>query len=164
MKKVIVIGCSGSGKSYFSRKLSEQTGIERYHLDMIWWKEDGTNIERNEFDEKLGEILAKDAWIIDGNYQRTMERRINACDTVIFFDIPLEECIDGIRARKGKPRPDMMWQAAPEEDDAEFMEFVRNYNINNRPQVLELLKMYSRKNIVVFESRCEADDFLSQLK
>ena len=76
MKKVVVIGCGGSGKSVFSRSFAELSGLRLYHLDNIWWREDGTNISREEFDVVLDGILATDEWIIDGNYQRTMERRI----------------------------------------------------------------------------------------
>ena len=164
MKKVIVIGCSGSGKSVFSRSFASLTGLPLYHLDNIWWREDGTNISREEFDVRLGEILARDCWIIDGNYKRTMERRMAACDTVIFFDLPVETCVEGIKARKGKPRPDMPWRGAGDSDDAEFMSFVYNYGANNRPSVLTLLEKYSNKNIIIFKTRTEADEFLKQFE
>jgi adenylate kinase family enzyme len=160
MRKVIIIGCSGSGKSYFARKLRDKTGLPLYHLDNIWWRSDGTNIERVEFDSILGELLGRDEWIIDGNYKRTMERRMDACDTVFFFDLPTEVCLEGIRERKGKERSDMAWKGAPEHDDAEFVEFIKKYNVEHRPYVLELLGKYKDKNIVVFESREDADSFI----
>ena len=162
MKKVIVIGCAGSGKSVFSRSFAQKTGLPLYHLDNIWWREDGTNADRADFDAALGEILAKDAWIIDGNYQRTMEWRMQECDTVIFFDIPTKDCLDGIRARKGSARPDMPWKDAPEDDDEQFMEFIRNYNENNRPRVIELLEKHNDKRIITFTSRAEADEFIEK--
>ena len=164
MKKVIVIGCSGSGKSVFSRSFASLSGFPLYHLDNIWWREDGTNISRDEFDERLGEILDRDEWIIDGNYKRTMERRMAACDTVIFFDLPLEDCIEGIKARRGKPRPDMPWRGAGDSDDPEFMEFVKSFKDVQRPHVIELLEKYSDKRIVIFKSRDEADGFLRDFR
>lgn len=164
MKKVIVIGCAGSGKSVFSRSFASLSGLPLYHLDNIWWREDGTNISREEFDLRLGEILERDEWIIDGNYKRTMERRMDACDTVIFFDLPVEVCIEGIRARKGKERPDMPWRDAPEDDDAEFMEFIRGYNETHRPRVLELIEKYKEKDIFIFKSREDADVWLRTLE
>ena len=160
MKKVIVIGCAGSGKSVFSRSFAHLSGLPLYHLDNIWWREDGSNISREEFDLRLGEILERDEWIIDGNYNRTMERRMEACDTVIFFDLPVDVCIEGIRARKGKIRPDMPWKDAPEDDDKEFMEFIRGYNETHRPCVLDLIEKYKEKNIVIFKSRKDAEKFL----
>ncbi len=163
MKKVIVIGCSGSGKSVFARSFAKLSGLPLYHLDKIWWREDGTNVSREEFDVRLGEILEKDEWIIDGNYRRTMERRMDACDTVIFFDLPTEVCIEGIKARRGKPREDMPWKGAGDSDDPEFMEFVKNYNTINRPIVCELIEKYSYKNIIIFKSRAESEDFFEYL-
>ncbi len=164
MKKIIVIGCSGSGKSVFSRSFASVTNIPLYHLDNIWWREDGTNIEREEFDERLSEILKEDEWIIDGNYKRTMEMRMAACDTVIFFDLPLEVCIEGIKARKGKPRPDMPWKGAGDSDDPEFMAFVTGFDQNVRPGIIELFEKYSDKDIRIFKSREESEAFLKEFK
>lgn len=164
MKKVLVIGCAGSGKSVFSRSFAQKTGLPLYHLDNIWWQEDGATVERDEFDRALAEILARDEWIIDGNYQRTMEWRMTECDTVIFFDLSADECLDGIRARKGKSRPDMPWRDAPENDDAEFVEFIRGYNTSNRPRVLELLEKYHDKNVIIFNSRDQANELLEKLQ
>ena len=61
--KIIVLGCSGSGKSTFSRKLAARTGLPLIHLDNIWWRPDQTHITREEFDQKLNEILHDDFWI-----------------------------------------------------------------------------------------------------
>ena len=68
MKKVIVIGSPGAGKSTFSRKLRDKTGLPLFYLDMIWHKPDKTNITREEFREKLEEIMENDMWIMDGKY------------------------------------------------------------------------------------------------
>ena len=161
MKKVIVIGCPGSGKSTVSRALHNKTGIPLYHLDMMYWNADKTTVEKSVFLERLFAVLEKDEWIIDGNYGSTMELRMVACDTVIFLDYPLDVCLDGIRARRGKPRSDMPWIET--EEDAEFIEFIKNYNELQRPKVLELLKKYSDKNIIIFESREQANEFLLQI-
>ena len=159
MKKVIVIGCPGSGKSTVSRALHNKTGISLYHLDMMYWNADKTTVEKSVFLERLSAVLEKDEWIIDGNYASTMELRMEACDTVIFLDYPLDVCLDGIRERRGKPRSDMPWIET--EEDSEFIEFIKNYNEQQKPKVLELLKKYSDKNIIILESREQADAFLN---
>ncbi len=84
MKKIIVIGCPGAGKSTFARKLRDATGIPLYYLDMLYHKPDKTIVKREEFDIGLNDIIKKDNWIIDGNYQRTLELRLRECDTVFF--------------------------------------------------------------------------------
>ena len=159
MKKVIVIGCPGSGKSTVSRALHNKTGIPLYHLDMMYWNADKTTVEKSIFLERLAAGLEKDEWIIDGNYGSTMELRMAACDTVIFLDYPLDICLDGIRERRGKPRSDMPWIET--EEDAEFIEFIRNYNGQQKPEVLELLKKYGDKNIIILKSREQVDAFLN---
>ena len=159
MKKVIVIGCPGSGKSTVSRALHNKTGIPLYHLDMMYWNADKTTAEKSVFLERLSTVLEKDEWIIDGNYGSTMELRMAACDTVIFLDYPLRVCLDGIKERRGKPRSDIPWIET--EEDAEFIEFIKNYNEQQKPKVLELLEKYSDKNIVILESREQADAFLN---
>jgi adenylate kinase family enzyme len=160
MKKIIVIGCPGSGKSTFSRALHNKTGIPLYHLDMMYWKADGTTVERSTFRARLESVLDEDVWIIDGNYSSTMELRLSACDTVFFLDYPVEVCLDGIKERLGKPRSDMPWVET--EEDAEFMEFIKGYNATERPRVMALIEKYSDKSILVFKSREEADDFLEK--
>ena len=161
MKKVIVIGCPGSGKSTFARALSEATGLPLYYLDMMYWNADRTQVEKAIFRARLSEALTKECRIIDGNYGSTMALRLEAADTVFFLDYPTEVCLEGIRARMGKPRPDMPW--VEESEDAEFLEFVKSYNTESRPRVVELLNAYTEKEIHVFHSREDAAAFLRQL-
>ena len=165
MKKIIVIGCPGSGKSTFSRALHQETGLPLVHLDMLYWNPDGTTVpKKTVFLERLHEAMSGESWIIDGNYGSTMELRIATCDTVIFLDYPTELCLEGIKARKGKPRPDMPWQGATENEDEEFITFIKNYASQSRPAVLELLEKYHNKNIVIFRDRQDSDAFLWQIQ
>ena len=162
MKRAVVIGCSGSGKSVFSRKLRDVTGLTLYYLDMIWHKPDGTNISRDEFDEKLRSIMSRDSWIIDGNYQRTLETRIKACDTVFLFDLPTEICIEGALSRIGKKREDMPW--FENELDPQFRQWIESFRENQLPEIYRLLEKYKNgRQIVVFRTREQADKFIEKL-
>ena len=160
----MVIGCPGSGKSTFSRALHKITNIPLFHLDMMYWNSDRTTVEKAVFRKRLSDAIQQNEWIIDGNYGSTIELRLQACDTVIFLDYPLEICIDGIRERRGKARSDMPWIENEDEEDAEFIEFIKSYNSQSRPQIMELLKLYSDKNIFIFNNRKEADEFLANLQ
>lgn len=162
MKRTVVIGCSGSGKSVFSRKLRDAKVLSLYYLDMIWHKPDGTNISREEFDKQLDSIISRDSWIIDGNYQRTLETRIKACDTVFLFDLPTEICIEGALSRIGKKREDMPW--FENELDPEFRQWIESFRANQLPEVYRLLEKYkNNREIVVFRTREQADKFIEKL-
>ena len=163
MKRVMIIGCSGSGKSTFARALHQITGLPLFHLDMLYWNADKTTVDKAVFREKLSGTIQKSQWIIDGNYDSTIELRLKACDTVIFLDYPVDVCLNGIRERRGKARTDLPWIEKSDEEDAEFIEFIKNYNSQNRPKVMALLDKYSDREIYIFKSRNEADEFLNKL-
>ena len=163
MKKVIVIGCPGSGKSTFSKALHQITGIELIHLDRLFWNADQTSVEKSVFLTRLSEAMNADEWILDGNYASTMEMRMQACDTVIFLDYPTQVCLDGIEQRKGKARSDMPW-VEPDRYAPEFLDFIKGYRAQSRPQVKELLSRYSHKDIYIFSARAQAEEFLAQLR
>jgi adenylate kinase family enzyme len=162
MKKVMVIGCPGSGKTTFSVKLNEITKIPLYHLDAIWHKPDKTHIPREEFDGRIGEIFATDAWIIDGNYNRTIEMRLKECDTVFLFDLPTQVCLQGARARLGEKRYDLPWME--KELDPEFEGSIKNFARESLPKIYGLIDKYKKeKQVIIFKSHKEADDFLEKL-
>lgn len=162
MKRVVVIGSPGGGKSVLSRALHRQTGLPLYHLDRLYWNADKTTVPKDLFRARLEEILKCETWIIDGNYGSTMEMRIAACDTVIFLDYPTEVCIAGIRERIGTVREDMPWVET--EEDPAFLAFVERYRTESRPKVLALLGRYPDKRKVILESRAEGDAFLASLE
>ncbi len=160
MKRILVIGCPGSGKSTFSRTLHQLTGLPLYHLDLLYWNADKTTVSRDEFIKRLKEVLQMETWIIDGNYASSLESRLNACDTVFFLDYPVEVCLEGIVLRKGKVRTDMPWIEM--EDDNEFIDFIKNFNGQVRSEIFKLLQKYSDKEIYVFKSRDDASSFLDE--
>ncbi len=162
MQKVMIIGCPGSGKSTFARKLRDLTGLPLYYLDMLWHEPDRTNITKEEFDTRLLEIIGRDRWIIDGNYRRTLRARMEQCDTVFLLDYPLELCLAGAQARIGTKREDMPWTET--EFDGEFRQWIEDFPKDQLPEIYELLEEYrDRKTIVIFRSRDEADVYLRKL-
>lgn len=162
MKKAIVIGCPGSGKTTFAEKLSEVTGLPLFYLDAIWHKPDRTHISREEFDERLAEINKLDEWIIDGNYSRTIEVRLQMCDTVFLFDLPTEVCIQGAISRLGKDRYDVPW--VDTELDPKFKQEIEDFSNKTLPIIYKLLDKYKDKKIVIFKSRSQADEYILRRK
>lgn len=162
LRKIIVIGSPGAGKSTFSRQLRDITGLPLYHLDMINHRPDRTTVSREEFDGRLSEILSTDEWIIDGNYQRTIETRLENCDAVFLLDFPLEVCLAGAAARVGTKREDMPW--VEEELDEEFRQWIVDFPNEKLPEIYQMLERCKDKNIVVFKSRQETEKYLQKLE
>lgn len=163
MEKIIVIGCPGAGKSTFSQNLSSILKIPVYHLDLLWHKEDKTTISRDDFDVILGEILSKTNYIVDGNYQRTLEMRLKASDTVFFLDYATDICLSGANERVGKERADLPW--IEEKISEDFKQKILAFSNDNLPKIYDLLSKYhDEKNIIVFKNRNEANNYLIELQ
>ena len=161
MKKVLIIGCPGGGKSSFARELHRRTSLPLCHLDMIFWNADKTTVSRETLCERVREVLRGDEWIIDGNYSSTLPMRIEACDSVFFLDMPAELCLEGVRRRRGQVRPDMPWIET--EEDPEFTEYIKSFKEVQRPKLLEIISRYPDKSLTVFHSHEEIDAYLTRL-
>ena len=162
MKRIIVIGCPGAGKSTFARRLRDKTGLPLYYLDRLFHRPDRTTVTREEFDQKLQEILKTDNWIIDGNYQRTLPMRFEACTDVFLLDFPLELCLEGAADRIGTIRDDMPW--VEQEFDPEFRQYILDFPKDQLPRIYELVEKYrDSRCITIFHSREEADRWFESL-
>src|SRR4051794_905502 len=93
MRRVLVIGSGGAGKTTLARRLAERTGLPLVHLDMLYWHAGWVPTGEPEWDRIIEELVSRDAWVMDGNYGRTLDRRLAACDTVIFLDLPRLVCL-----------------------------------------------------------------------
>ena len=168
MKKVLVIGSGGAGKSTFSRRLGELTGIEVIHLDKIHWRPNWTEPSKEEWREIVENSLQGEAWIMDGNYSGTIEMRIAASDTVIFLDLPRVVCVYRILKRvalsHGKTRPDMA-DGCREQFDRKFIKWVWDYATRSKPKIENLLEKYqNEKTIIRLRSKREVEEFLAKLQ
>lgn len=163
MQRILIIGCSGAGKSTLARKLGEKTGLPILHLDALFWKPGWVESERREFDAKVLAELEKPAWIIDGNYARTLPMRLEKCDTVIYLDFPALLCIFGVLKRVittlGTVRPDMP-EGCPERFDWEFLKWVWNFNRNNREKTYAQLEKLPAEKVIILKNRREVRKFL----
>jgi adenylate kinase family enzyme len=166
MKRVVIIGCGGAGKSTLAQELGKRTGLPVIHLDSIFWLPGWVEMNRDEFDRKIRAELEKEQWIIDGNYNRTMPERIARCDTIIYLDFPRIVCLYGIFKRLltniGKTRPDM-GEGCPERIDWEFLKWVWNYNKDKRERNYRLLNEATHAETIVLKNRRAVKKFLKSL-
>ena len=166
MRKVMIMGCPGSGKTTLARKLSCKLNLPLVHLDVLNWRDHWQTVSTEEFDALLLQEVRKEAWIIDGNYHRTIPLRLEHCDTVIYLDYSRMTCLFGVIKRVlkgyGKSRPDMGGNC-PERFDFSFLKFVWDFNKNNRKNYLEMLSHQKDKTVIIFHNRRECSEFLRKL-
>ena len=160
MKRVLVIGSPGAGKSTFAEQLAVKSGLPLWHLDSIWHRADRTTVSRDEFDRRLDYILSGDKWIVDGDYQRTLARRMERCDTLFFFNLPVDECLAGAEARRGRRSIGMPWQE--DVPDENLRRAIMEYPERRRNFIEPLLQGFGGR-IIRFSSRADSDAYLSEL-
>ena len=166
MRRVLVLGCPGAGKSTLARSLGEALSLPVVHLDKLWWKSGWVNRTEGEFDALLDAVLLGEEWVIDGNYLRTLPRRLERCDAVVLLDYPRRVCLFRALRRilswRGRTRPDMAADC-PERLDGEFVRWIWEFHRTQRPQVLELLDGWTGEKRV-FRSPRACADFLAKLE
>ena len=167
MKKILVIGCPGSGKTTLSQKLSNLLQIPVVHLDRLFWRPHWQASPKEEFIRLLEVELDKEQWILDGNYNGTLAMRLERCDTVIFLDYPRRRCLYGACRRIllgfGKTRPDM-GNDCPERFAPSFLRYIWNFRKQNRRKYLGMLHSQNvKKQIIILHNPKETEWFLEGL-
>lgn len=162
MKQIIIIGCPGSGKTYFAKQLSEILQIELFHMDNIYWKKDKTHISRGELISAVDRIISQSEWILDGNYISTIEQRIKAADTIFFFDYETKDCLEGVKSRIGVKRDDIPWIET--KLDPDFRKWIMDFRKDALPEIEKVLERYKYKTIIRFTCREDKEKYLMKLK
>jgi adenylate kinase family enzyme len=166
MKRIMVIGSGGAGKSTFSNRLGEILGIEVIHLDQEYWRAGWVEPPKDVWRRKVEELVGGGEWIIDGNYSGTLDVRLAACDTIIFLDLPRTVCLwrvlKRVAASYGETRPDMA-EGCKEQFDLKFLLWIWNYASRSRPKVLAAIEKHSAgKEVFRLRSPAAVEKFLSR--
>lgn len=167
MQRVLVIGISGAGKSTLSRVLAERTGLPLIHLDKEFWRPGWTPTPRVEWRPKVVELAARERWVMDGNFDSSLDLRLPRADTLIWFDYPTLLCL--WRAMKrviksyGRVRPDLA-PGCPERFDLDFIQYICTFNRKQRPRILEQIAEHGRHLApIVIRRDCDARMLLTQI-
>ena len=168
MKRILVIGPGGAGKSTFAKRLGSILNIEVIHLDSLYWNPGWVETPKQEWKRRLEKIITRDSWIMDGNYSGTLDLRLEACDTVIFLDIPRMICLRRVIKRavvyRNKTRPDMA-DGCPERLGLEFILWVWNYKKRTRPKIVSKLETKRHdKKVIWLRTDTEVERFLAGIK
>ena len=167
MQRVLVIGASGAGKSSLATRLGQRTGLPVVHLDREYWQPGWIEPDKASWSETVARLLAQERWILDGNFGVTLERRLAACDTVIFLDLPRHVCLWRVLRRRlrhrGDARPDMA-PGCHERLSLHFLWWIWTYPRRRRPGVLrKLQQLRADQTAVVLRSDAEIEKFLAAL-
>jgi adenylate kinase family enzyme len=166
MKRVVVIGSGGAGKSTFSRRLGEATGLPVIHLDAVYWRPGWKETPKDEWTKQIEELARAEKWIMDGNFGGTREIRMRAADTIIMLDVSRHVCIYRVvkRAIKyhGRSRPDMT-PGCNEKLDLDFLAWIWNYRKRSRARALAEIGKLENKRLIVLKSSEEIENFFASL-
>lgn len=165
MRKILVIGSGGAGKSTFANRLGKLLNIEVLHLDKFYWRPGWVETPKSEWQKKVEELLGRDAWIMDGNYSGTLDTRFKACDTAIFLDMARTVCLWRVLKRaiiyRNKRRPDIA-EGCPERLTLEFILWIWNYPSRTRPKIVRMFESnHEEKKVVWLRSQADVEGFLA---
>lgn len=168
MRRVLVVGCSGAGKSTFARALGARLSLPVVHLDVHYWRPDWVETPAHEWEPVVRRLVDADAWVMDGNFGGTLPLRLSRADTVFHLDLPRRACIRGVLGRwlreHGRTRIDMA-PGCRERFDGAFLRWVWGFRRKDRPRVLEGLAAFERAGgrVVTLRSRRDGARWLESL-
>jgi adenylate kinase family enzyme len=101
MKRILIIGNSGSGKSWLGRTLSQKMNIPLFHMDHIRWDQSGYEIRRSASDinKDLDSIKKRNQWILEGVFGKMAEVCLSFSTLLVWLDLPWEECKKNLLSR-----------------------------------------------------------------
>jgi adenylate kinase family enzyme len=165
VKRILVLGSAGAGKSTFARQLGERLGLETIHLDSHYWQPNWTGTPPEEWERRVKELAQRPAWVMDGNYRSSLPLRLPYADTVIFLDRSrarcLLRCFGRLLKHRGRNRPELPL-GCNEKIDREFFQWIWNYPRDVRPGIIETLGTLTDKEVVILRMDREIDEFLAR--
>lgn len=167
MRRIAIIGCGGAGKSTLARNLGEITNLPVYHLDSLYWQSGWVETPADQWNQTMLDLVARDAWIIDGNYGSAMDIRFERADIVIYLDYFTLTCLWHVIKRRikyhGRTRPDMT-EGCPEKIDLEFIRWIISFRRKRRPGIIEKLHGLSDTRIFLLQDPGTVANFLMKIK
>lgn len=164
-RRILIVGSGGAGKSTLSRQLAEQWDLPVIHLDALFWQPGWNPTPRPEFMEKVKIELTKPEWIIDGNYDSSIELRAQYADLIIFLDFSNILCLYRACKRawkyRGTTRPDM-GKDCLEKMDWEFARWIWRFPKDARPKIVSLLSK-AKVDVITLKSPKEAQRWLQSI-
>ena len=166
MERVLIIGSNGAGKSTFSFRLAEKTGLPLIHIDQLYWRGAWDVTPEAEFDRRVQAETQNPRWIIEGNNLRSLPRRLVRADTVFWFEFPPPLCVLNIFRRewayRGRVRPDMPDQCVSR-CDMKFLRMVWDFNRRNHRKIAAMLPNAENIRVIRFTNYRQVEGYLRTL-
>jgi len=160
MQRVMIIGPCGAGKSTVSHQLADKLGVPLVHMDQLNWQPGWVDAGNHRLGGLLAVEVAKERWLIEGNYGSTLPMRLDRADTVVYLDYPLPLCLWRLMKRiitsYGRTRPDMA-EGCPERFDAKFLLYVMGWNRGPRQRTEQSLRGHEHKVVRLKSPRSLAE-------
>jgi adenylate kinase family enzyme len=167
LKRVLIIGSGGAGKTTFAKQLAERTGLPLVHLDRLYWRAGWNPTPPEAWRAAVAQLIERDSWIMDGNYGGTLDIRLQACDTIVFLDLSRFICLWRVLKRhslhRGRNRPELP-AGCPEQLSWEFVKWIWTYPRLRRPGIMRrLAELGDQKRVITLRSQSEVEQFLGSL-
>ena len=148
--KIHIIGCSGSGKTYLAKQLSEKLDIPRFDLDYIQWDNSiggyGIKMPLEKRDRLLCDILQNDNWIIEGVYYSWVEKSFEDADRIYVLDMP--KYLYKFRIIKRSLKRKLGFEKGKKETLKSVVDLIKwtdTFQDKNMPEIQKILEKYSDK-------------------
>ena len=139
MKRVMIVGQPGAGKSALAREVAEIAHLPVFHIDHVHWMPGWVERPRDEKTAMCWEIHALDRWVFEGGHSATWPERLARADALIWLDLPVGVRLARVarRALRSGQRPDLP-PDCPERLDLDFLRFVWRTRDTGRAKLARL--------------------------
>lgn len=155
IKRITIIGGSGTGKTTLSENLGRVMNLPVYHIDAYNHLKNWQVRDKAERDKMIMERVSEEKWVIDGTYKDTLKKRLENTDLAIYLDYSSMEAMKGALTRhfehKGEEKPEI--PGCNEDMSFHFFWWVLNWRKNKRPTVVKILDDFDKNKLLVFKNR-----------
>lgn len=168
--RIVILGSSGSGKTWLGRRLGDLLGIEVFHLDPYFWQPGWREPDPGEFERANRDLVANDRWIVEGNYSTTRALRLEAADTIIYLDEAPWRCAFRFvwRCWFHRRRPDLpvgCREPRMSRDLLAHVRYILRHKRHKEPRLLDEIESYrAGRQVHLLAGRTGVESFLQSIE